>query len=136
MSSENVELIRESFETFAKTGEVAWDLIASDIEVRDFDLPDAIGEVFRGHEGYRRWVSVWDAAWDHYALELEEIFDAGDRVIAVFRLRARGKGSGVEIERRNSVLYTLRDRKVVRADYFGDGEGAFAAAGIADRQKA
>jgi ketosteroid isomerase-like protein len=133
MSLENVELIRRSFEVFAETGEVPWETIDSDIEIRDFDLPDAIGEVFRGHEGYRRWVSVWDSAWEDYELEADEVIDAGDQVIAVFRLRATGKGSGAETERMNSVLYTLRAGKVVRADYFGTAEGALAAAGVAGR---
>ena len=63
MSAENVEIIRRSFESYAATGEVEWDLIDPAVEVRDFDLPDAVGEVFRGHDGYRRWVSVWSGAW-------------------------------------------------------------------------
>jgi ketosteroid isomerase-like protein len=136
MSQENVELIRRSFEVFARTGDIPWDMIAADIEIRDHDLPDAIGEVFRGREGYQRWLSVWDSAWEDYELEPEDLIDAGNQVIAVFRLRATGKGSGVETERRNSVLYTVRDGKVVRADYFGDPDRALAAAGIVDGQKA
>jgi ketosteroid isomerase-like protein len=134
MSAENVQLIRRSFEIFARHHEIRWDMLASDIEIRDFDLPDAAGEVFRGHKGYNRWLSIWGSAWDGYELELEEAIDAGDQVIAVFRLRARGRGSGLETERVNSVLFTLRDAKVVRADYFGTGEGAQAAARTAERQ--
>ena len=96
MSAENVEVIRRSFELYEATGEIPWELIDDDIEVRDFDLPDAVGEVFRGHEGYARWIALWSTAWEDYALELEELVEAGDHVIATFDLRAKGKGSGVE----------------------------------------
>jgi ketosteroid isomerase-like protein len=127
MSAENVEIIRRSFELFEATGEIPWELIDDDIEVRDFDLPDAAGDVFRGHEGYARWNALWSSAWEESALELEEVLDAGDRVIATFHLRAKGKGSGVETQRQNSVVFTVRDGKVTHADYFGSREGAFAA---------
>jgi ketosteroid isomerase-like protein len=127
MSAENVELIRRSFDAYATTGAIEWDLIDPNVEVRDFDLPDAAGEVFRGHEGYRRWVSVWSTAWQDWELEPKELIDADDRVIAVFRLSATGMGSGIETERLNSAVFTVQDGKVTRCDYYGTREGAFEA---------
>jgi ketosteroid isomerase-like protein len=132
MPDENVEIIRRSFEVFEATGEVPWELIDLDVEVRDFDLPDAVGEVFRGHEGYKRWIALWSTAWEEYALELQEIIDAGDRVIAVFGLRAKGRGSGVETLRENAAVFTVQSGKVTRCDDYGNTDGAFAAAGVPD----
>lgn len=54
----------------------------------------------------------------------------GDRVAAVVRYRARGWSSGVEIEGRESALWTFRDGKVVRYEWFHGPEDAFRAAGL------
>jgi hypothetical protein len=81
MSAENVEIIRRSYEIFETTGEVPFDLIDPDVEVRDYDLPDAAGEVFRGHEGCMQWVALYtlDAGkvtrCDYYG-SAEEAFEA------------------------------------------------------------
>jgi hypothetical protein len=51
MSRENVEIVREAFATFARTGDFAWSLIAPDAE-----LVNAPGSPFTnasGHEGFR-----------------------------------------------------------------------------------
>ena len=56
--------------------------------------------------------------------------DAGDRVVAVLRMKARGRGSGVEIDREDSLVYEFRDGKVVRLDYFNTREQGLAAAGV------
>ena len=133
MSAENVEIVRLAYETFETTGEIRWELFHPDIEIRDHDLPDAIDEVFRGREGYLRWVAIWSDAWEDYEIEVKDLVDAGDdRVIAVFRLRAKGKGSGVETERENAVVYTVKDGKVTHGDYYGFKDSAFAAAGVPD----
>ena len=131
MSAENVEVVRRSYEKFEETGEIPWEMFHFDIEVRDHDLPDVIGEVFRGHEGYARWIAIWDDAWEEYEVKPTDLVDAGDdQVIAVFILRAKGKGSGVETERENAVVYTVKDGKVSRCDYYGEVENAFEDAGV------
>ena len=42
----------------------------------------------------------------------------GNTVVAVLTYRTKGRGSGVEIEGRESALWTLRDGKVVRYEWF------------------
>jgi ketosteroid isomerase-like protein len=51
-----------------------------------------------------------------------------DRVVAVVRYRIRGRGSGVQIEDRESALWTLRDGKVTRYQWFHGADDAAAAA--------
>jgi hypothetical protein len=51
MSQENVEIVREAFATFDRTGDFAWSLIAPDA-----DLVNAPGSPFTnasGHQGFR-----------------------------------------------------------------------------------
>ena len=87
-----------------------------DVEVYDHDIPDR-GE-YRGHAGFGRWLRDWGAAWAEWNLEPEEFIDAGDRVIIVAHMRAKGRGSGVEVDRQDALVYELRDGKISRVDYY------------------
>ena len=51
----------------------------------------------------------------------------GDRVAVLVRFRARGRGSGAEVEGHESALFTFRDGKVVRYEWFHGETGAFEA---------
>lgn len=129
MSHENVALVREGLERFI-AGEVLWETLDPDLEVHDHDILDA-GE-YRGHAGFGRWLSDWGAAWEAFSFEPREFIDAGDRVVAVIHLKARGRSSGVEVERDDAIVYTLRDGKTVRIDYFNNRDDALAAVASAD----
>jgi len=43
-----------------------------------------------------------------------------DQVLALFRMVARGRGSGIEIDRLDAIAYKLRDARNVRLEYFND----------------
>ena len=62
-------------------------------------------------------------------LELIEVPD--DRVVALFRQRARGRQSGVPIVFHFFALYTIRDGKVRKIEYFRHRADALRAAGLA-----
>ena len=131
MDSENVEFIRGVLERFLSTGDPDVDTLAEDAEIYDHDIPER-GE-YRGPEGFIRWLEDWGAAWAEWSFEPEEFLDAGeDRVVAILRMKAKGRGSGAEVERRDAILYQLRDRKIVRLDYYNDVKQALEAAGLAD----
>jgi len=53
----------------------------------------------------------------------------GDRVLVAMRQRARGKGSGVEIEEPRYQLFTFRDGKVFRFEEYSDEADALNALG-------
>ena len=60
--------------------------------------------------------------------DIEELREVGDSVVAVLSYRTKGRGSGVEIEGRESALWTLRDGKVTRYAWFHGADDAGAAA--------
>jgi ketosteroid isomerase-like protein len=132
MSRENVELVRVGFEHFIATGEPAWDTLHEQVEVHDHDIMD--GREYRGHADVRRWLfEDWAAAWSEWSAEPAEFIDVDDdRVVAVFRVRAKGRGSGVEIERQDAMVYVVRDMEVVRLDYYNDKQQALKAVGLAE----
>jgi hypothetical protein len=54
--------------------------------------------------------------WESFAIEPEQYLDAGDKVVALIRLSARGKGSGVPVERNDGMVWTAREGKAVRLE--------------------
>ena len=60
------------------------------------------------------------------------LIDAGDEVVAMQRVTARGKGSGVETELRYAVVNTIRDGKVVRGREYWTRAEALDAVGLSE----
>jgi ketosteroid isomerase-like protein len=128
MSRANVDGARRAFEHFLRTGEPQWDTIDPDVEVYDHDIPDA--GIYRGHAGYASWLAGWGEAWSDFSVDAERWIDAGDKVVFVFQLTAKGKGSGIEVKRRDAMVLTIRDDKAVRVDYYNNESEALEAAGL------
>jgi ketosteroid isomerase-like protein len=129
MSQEDVELVRRGFEGFV-AGEILWDTLDEEIEVHDHDILDA-GE-YRGHSGFTLWLEDWGAGLPVISLELQELIDAGDTVVALFLLKARGRGSSVDVEREDGIVYKVRNGRIVRLDYYNSKRQALEAAGLSE----
>jgi ketosteroid isomerase-like protein len=128
MSAEDLETIRRAFEGFLETGEADWAYLDENIEIRDHDVPDQDG--YHGHDGFARWFENWGDAWAEYTMEPLEFIDGGDRIIVVLRMRATGRGSGLELDREDAIVHELRAGKIVRIDYYNNKRQALAAAGM------
>jgi ketosteroid isomerase-like protein len=64
-------------------------------------------------------------------MEPEEFIDADDdHVILVLRLKATGRGSGVNVERQDAMVFTVRDGKAVRIDYYNSKQQGLKAVGL------
>ena len=131
MSQENVELVQHFYKQYFETGDVPWDMVDEECELQDHDAPDQTG-VYRGHAGVRRWLGDWDAAWTEWSIEPEEIIDADDCVVVVVRMRTKGLGSGVELDRQDAIVYRFRNKKIIRTDYYNSKGQAFEAAGLSE----
>ena len=127
VSQENLELVERGFESFLATGEPPWDLFDEEIEVYDHDTPDQGS--YRGHVGVGRWVEVWGAAWAEWSMEPSEFIDAGDSVVVCVRMKTKGRGSGIEIERQDALVYKVHEGKILRLDYYNSREQALESVG-------
>ncbi len=47
-------------------------------------------QIFRGREGLKRWVASTKETWDEWRFEPERFLHAGDQVVALVRVVARG----------------------------------------------
>jgi ketosteroid isomerase-like protein len=124
MSRENVEIIERAF---AALGREEWvslgQFYAPDAEIYDFDIPDA--GVYRGPEGVVQWLERWGDAWASWeARDIEVSGAAGEHVVASFTIVARGRDSGVELTRRDAIVYTLRNGKIARSEYYNEHQKA------------
>jgi ketosteroid isomerase-like protein len=130
MSRENVEVVRRALDAlFREDMEAAVADLAPDAEIYDYDIPDA--SVYRGPDGFFKWLGVWSESWESWSFDDLEIRAGGeDRVIALFRMTVKGRGSGVEIARRDAVAYTLGDGKILRMEYYNDQQAALEAVGL------
>ena len=129
MSQENVEIVRRSYDAYT-LGDIEGALAAIDpqIVIRDHDIPDA--SEYHGHEGMFRWQADWESSWESWRWEPEEFVAAGDRVVAVLRVHAKGRESGAEIERLDGAVWTMRNGKGTRLDYYGSKAEALEAVGL------
>jgi uncharacterized protein len=138
VSAENVALVRELLEMFAHRQhervfeyydpEIEWDATrASNNFMSD------LARVYRGHDGVRQYWRDWLSAWSDLAFEVEDVLDGGDEIVALIHdQRQWGRSSGVETSVPDySLVFTIRDGKVVRWRAFPDKASGIAAAGIA-----
>jgi len=130
MSQANVELLRRGLDHFVSTGEPAWEQIHPNVEVYDHDIPDA-GD-YRGHAGYAKWLQDWADAWESYTAEPDRYIDAGDKVVVEVKMHATGGSSGIEMDRRDAIVFTVRDGLITRLVYFNNPDEALDAAGLSE----
>jgi ketosteroid isomerase-like protein len=123
-----VEIVMRTLGHFIATGEVSWGTIDENIAIGDHDILDQRG--YRGHAGFQSWLEDWTAAWTEYHMEPQEAIDAGDHVVVVIHMKAKGRGSGVTVERQDAIVHTMRTGKIVRIDYYNSREQALKAVGL------
>src|SRR6266571_6724186 len=123
MSRQNVEVVRRIYELAAQNGR--GDLLAAlhlfDPEVEYVNPAGAVEPgTRRGLKAFRDAVEHVGEAWEFWRMEPEKFEAVGNRVVVVARYSAKGRGSGVEVRGRESALWTLRNGKVIRYQWFLD----------------
>ena len=83
--------------------------IAPDGELYSAIIGGAEGNVYRGHDGFRRWHAETEAAFEELRTEFTEFRDLGDRVVGLGHVHARGRESGLELDSAIGWIFTLRD---------------------------
>ena len=121
-------MVRAGWERYSGTGEPPWDLFHESVEVHDHDTPDQ-GD-YRGHEGIRRWLEDWGAAWAEWRIEADEFIDAGDSVVILIRMNTEGRGSGIKAQRQDALVYGVTQGLITRVDYYNDRGEALKAVGL------
>jgi ketosteroid isomerase-like protein len=89
--------------------------------------------VYRGHEGVRAWLHDQEESFAESRIDYSAIRALGKRVVAVGRLRTRGRESGADMESPVGWVVDFKDGKVIRAKAYLDPKEALEAAGLRDQ---
>jgi ketosteroid isomerase-like protein len=132
MSRENVEAVKRATEASNRRDlEAVVEELDAAVEWYDA-APMMLGgkaTVYRGHEGARDLLRELDDVLDEIHVEYTEIRDLDDRVVAIGRIRTRGKGSGAETEAPYGIVFDFDNGKAIRIRTYVGGD-ALEAAGL------
>jgi ketosteroid isomerase-like protein len=137
MSQENVERLRAAYDYTARTGELQRELLHPEFVCHPefvWDLTTFRGAIlpgtYEGVDGANRFLAEWLEGFEQRSLDIEEVFDRGDRVVAVVRQRAKTQRGGPDVEVVFAHVWTFRGDLAVRAEMYADRDEALGAAGL------
>jgi ketosteroid isomerase-like protein len=133
MSQENVEIVRRIYAAMEETGSFAASgLLDADIE---WVNPSTAVE-----PGIRAGRDAFDAAWSSVRDSFETVefaprdfVDGGDEVVLITVMRARGHGSGADVEHPQGHVWTIKQGRAVRMRWFHHHHLALEAAGLSEQ---
>lgn len=133
MSDENVEMARRAFDAYNR-GDV--DAAVADIApeceyVATGAVPDA-SLAYHKPEGFKQFIAWLRAEFDDVRLDVNDLIDAGDRVVISFTAHGRGKASGAATSWNLWHVWTIRDAKFVRGRGYTREAEALEAAGLSE----
>jgi ketosteroid isomerase-like protein len=136
MSQENVEIVRGIYDALARRdANAAFEAYAEDI-VWDMSRTHVAAfrqkHVYEGHEGVRE---IWREGLEIFGevdMQVEELVEAGEQVLAFVREREVGRVSGAPVEWTHVALWTLTGGKVIRLQVFDDRREALEAVGLTE----
>ena len=134
MSEENVEVVKASYEAFARGGlDRFMEYLTDDVFYRGREDDLDKSSTFRGKDAVRAWFEDWMDMFDGYWMEPVELIDAGgDTVVVVERFGGRAKLSGVETVQMVGDVVTIRNGKIARGHLYPTREQALEAAGLSE----
>jgi ketosteroid isomerase-like protein len=135
MSEENVEAFKRGLEA-GNRGDVETLLEVLDPAVTWRSALHALlgGEatVYRGHDGVREMLRDLNEAFDEIQIEISEIRDLGDRLVAIGRNRARGAASGADVGSPFAFVAEFKNGKAISIRGYLDPTEAIEAAGLSE----
>ena len=131
MSAENVEIVRLGYDEFLATGELVERVTAPEFV---WDMSTFHGwperQTYEGPEGTREFLTDWVSAWEDWRLEVRELIDAGDDVVAILHQSGRSKTTGLEVDMDFAQVWTIKDGKQTRMRMYADPDEALRAVGL------
>jgi ketosteroid isomerase-like protein len=140
MSQENVDFFKRGLDAYNRRDlDALMETLDPDVEWHPVLAVLLGGEqaVFHGHQGVRESIREEDDALAMYQVEISEIRDLGNRVLAIGHARIRGKESGVQVESPFFVLVESKgtkgkDARAIEMRTYLDPKEALEAAGLSE----
>ena len=106
-------------------------LVDPEAVYEDVVLPDHAGEAYRGIDAWVRAAEAWLEPSEWMMVDLEQIVDADDRVVALHRAHMKMRHTGLEFEVPLGYVYSLKAGRIVHMRAFADHGEALASVGLA-----
>jgi ketosteroid isomerase-like protein len=127
MSQENVEVVRRAFE-YLISGRGSSEVLAS-FDPNFVMKPVETGATY-GVNAVRNHFEDWQSSFEELEVTIEEIIDAGDRVVHSAHYQGRGSGSGIKVDASYYEVYTLRKVEIIRVDEYTERIAPLEAVGL------
>jgi ketosteroid isomerase-like protein len=132
MSDANVDLARRSFDAWCRR-DAEWFI---ENTTPEFEFVAAVmstvegegGNVRGGEEGIRQYFAILDEPWESFVVDESDYREVDEQVVCIGRLRAKGRGSGVEFDQPIAMALWFDGDKIARAQSFLDIGAALDAA--------
>jgi len=131
VSQENLEVVQRFVDHWNATGEPPWGEVDPDA-VWVIDPGSFVAGTYRGHEGIRTLLRLTAEVFDDFRYQVDEMVDAGDFVVMLARIRARGMQSGATGTQYGAVVFEVRDGRIVAYRSYLRRAEALKAAGLAE----
>ena len=106
-------------------------LVEPDFRCEFVSPPEYGGSISgRGVDGFRDAWADWTEAFSTYRIEVTRMLDAGDRVVSLVTQGGVTRTGGVEISTDAAAVWTLRDGRLAKVEFYLDAEAALREAGI------
>ena len=132
MSQENVEIVRRIYAAMEETGSFA----ASGLLDADIEWVNPSTAVEPGiHKGRDAFEAAWSNVKDSFeTVEFEpgDFLHDGDEVVYITVMRARGHGSGADVEHPQGHVWTIKQGLAVRMRWFHHHHLALEAMGLSE----
>ena len=125
---DNADVVRRSLEAFNRRDtSLLFELVDPDVEW--VPLKAVLdGDVYRGHDGIRRYLTDVDEDIAGMQVRLEEIVEVGENVVLYGAIVGKGQGSGMDLELPIGWVLRVRDGRVAYLRAYAERADALKAA--------
>jgi ketosteroid isomerase-like protein len=129
MSGQEIETVRELSRAFNEQRDDWIDFYDAEatVHVPPGWLEDA---VYSGHDGVAEVAALWTERVEEYRWDIEQLIDAGDCVVGLFRFSSRMRNDGVWLAPPLGAVFYFRGGKVANILTYFSWDEALAAAGV------
>jgi ketosteroid isomerase-like protein len=132
MSGENIEIVRRAYEAVARNDfDAAYLCLHPEIEFHTYAKSPGAG-VYCGPVAVRKYNEDLFAPFESVRFEIDEIVDAGRRVVVLSTQHAVPKGGEQAMEVRIAEVWTVRDGLLAERHSYPTRADALEAAGLSD----
>ena len=126
--SRRTEIVRRAHEAL-NDGDIETLVAVCDADFR-LDMSDRVlnPSVYEGHDGIRAFYAEVMDIWESFTWEPTELREFNEVVVSLLESKGKGRGSGLELDRRSAMLWHVSDEKALSLTFYRDPDAALAAA--------